>query len=476
MVFSSLIFLFVFLTANLIVYFAVPKEKRNKVLLIFSLVFYAWGGPRYLLLLAGETLVSWIFALKIDEARTGYTKRSEKFYLVCDIVVMLVCLAIFKYLGFFFGNFKMIFGVPKVVPELVLPIGISFYTFQLISYVVDVYRNQVRPQREFWKLLLYSSLFHQCIAGPIVRYETIADEIDNRKITENDIYMGVRRFTVGLAKKAILANSCASIADTLLPAGVESLKAQTTLGMWIGMIAYMMQIYLDFSAYSDMAIGMGRMVGFHYDENFNYPYMANSVNNFWRRWHISLSSFFRDYVYIPLGGNRCSTAKYIRNMAIVWFLTGMWHGASWNYIFWGLYYLAFLLLEKFFLGGRFGPVASHIYTLLVILFGWTIFRFENLSELGTVLAGMFGVGTSGFANMALGTVFLKNIFFLIFAGVACTNLGKRFRKTMIEMGKENALVFNVHNVLEMITPAILLIVSVLALVGASYNPFLYFQF
>ena len=307
MVFSSLLFLFVFLTANLIVYFAVPKEKRNKVLLIFSLVFYAWGGPRYLLLLAGETFVSWIFALKIDEARAGYTKRSEKFYMVCDVVVMLGCLAIFKYLGFFIGNFKLIFGVPKVVPEIVLPIGISFYTFQLISYVVDVYRNEVRPQREYWKLLLYSSLFHQCIAGPIVRYETIADEIDNRKITENDIYMGVRRFTVGLAKKAILANSCASIADTLLPAGVESLKTQTTLGMWLGMIAYMMQIYLDFSAYSDMAIGMGRMVGFHYDENFNYPYMANSVNNFWRRWHISLSSFFRDYVYIPLGGNRCST-------------------------------------------------------------------------------------------------------------------------------------------------------------------------
>ena len=225
-----------------------------------------------------------------------------------------------------------------------------------------------------------------------------------------------------------------------------------------------------------MALGMGRMVGFHYDENFNYPYMANSVNNFWRRWHISLSSFFRDYVYIPLGGNRCSTAKYIRNMAIVWFLTGMWHGASWNYIFWGLYYLAFLLLEKFYLGGRLGPVASHIYTLLVILFGWTIFKFESLPELGTVLAGMFGVGTSGFANMALGTVFLKNIFFLILAGVACTNLGKRLRKTMIEVGKVNPIMFTVHNVLEMITPAVLLIVSVLALVGASYNPFLYFQF
>ena len=297
MVFSSLIFLFVFLTANLIAYFAVSPEKRNNVLLIFSLVFYAWGGPRYLLLLAGETLVSWLFAIRIDEARAGYTKRSEKFYLVCDLVIMLGCLAIFKYLGFFLGNIKAVFGVPKTVPGIALPIGISFYTFQLISYVVDVYRNEVRPQREYWKLLLYSSLFHQCIAGPIVRYETVADQIDNREITANDIYMGLRRFSVGLAKKAILANSCASIADTLLPAGVASLKAQTTLGMWIGMIAYMLQIYLDFSAYSDMAIGMGRMVGFHYDENFNYPYMATSVNNFWRRWHISLSSSGITYIY-----------------------------------------------------------------------------------------------------------------------------------------------------------------------------------
>lgn len=476
MVFSSLIFLFVFFTANLIAYFVVSPQQQNKVLLIFSLVFYAWGGPRYLLLLAGEVFVSWIFAIRIDEARAGYTKRSEKFYLVCDLVLMLLCLGIFKYLGFFLGNFNALFGVPKIVPEIALPIGISFYTFQLISYVVDVYRNEVRPQREYWKLLLYASLFHQCVAGPIVRYETVADAIDNREMNANDIYMGVRRFAIGLAKKAILANSCASIADTLLPAGVESLKSQTTLGMWIGMIAYMLQIYLDFSAYSDMAIGMGRMVGFHYDENFNYPYMATSVNGFWRRWHISLSSFFRDYVYIPLGGNRCSTAKYVRNMAIVWFLTGMWHGASWNYIFWGLYYLVFLLLEKFWLGGRLGPVVSRVYTLLVILFGWTIFRFENLGELGTVLAGMFGIGNAGFVNMAVGTVVLKYMFFLVFAIIACTDLGKRIRKYVMELAKVHGAVFAVQNVYDMLMPAFLLILSVLSLVGASYNPFLYFQF
>lgn len=476
MVFSSLIFLFVFFIANLIAYFVVTPQKQNKILLIFSLVFYAWGGPRYLLLLAGEVLVSWFFALRIDDARAGFTKRSEKFYLVCDLVLMLLCLGIFKYLGFILGNFNALFGVPKVVPEIVLPIGISFYTFQLISYVADVYRGEVPPQREYWKLLLYASLFHQCVAGPIVRYETVADDIDNRSINPNDIYMGVRRFAIGLAKKAVLANSCAEIADTLLPAGVESLKTQSTLGMWVGMIAYMLQIYLDFSAYSDMAIGMGRMVGFHYDENFNYPYMATSVNGFWRRWHISLSSFFRDYVYIPLGGNRNGTAKYVRNMAIVWFLTGMWHGASWNYIFWGLYYLAFLLLEKFWLGGRMGPVVSRVYTLLVVLFGWVIFKFENLSELGTVLGGMFGIGNSGFADMSIGTVLLKNMFFLVFAVIACTDLGKRIRRYVMELAKVNKTAFAVQNIFDMLIPGVLLIVSVFALAGASYNPFLYFQF
>jgi alginate O-acetyltransferase complex protein AlgI len=476
MVFSSLIFVFVFLTTNLIVYYALGPKSQNKVMLVFSLIFYAWGGPRYLLLLAGETLASWFFALRIEEARGGYTKQSEKFYLVWDVVVMLTCLGIFKYLGFFLTNFQAIFKVPKVIPEIVLPIGISFYTFQLISYVADVYKGRVKAQREYWKLLLYSSLFHQCIAGPIVRYETVAEEIDNRSVNLNDLYTGIRRFSVGLAKKAILANSCASISDTLLPEGIEALKAQTTLGMWLGMIFYMLEIYLDFSAYSDMAIGMGRMIGFHYDENFNYPYMAKSVNDFWRRWHISLSSFFKDYVYIPLGGNRCSTWKYIRNMAVVWFLTGMWHGASWNYILWGLYYLVFLLLEKFFLGGRMGPVVSRVYTLLVILFGWTIFRFENMGELGTVLKGMFGIGNAGFANLTVGTTFVNNIFFLIFAVIACTNLGKEIKKRALEVGKVHNNVFMVCNIFDMVIPALLVIVSAVALAGDSYNPFLYFQF
>lgn len=477
MVFSSLLFVFLFLTANLIVYFKCGEKNQNKVMLIFSLVFYAWGGPKYLVLLVGETFVSWFTAKKMAEDREQYgSDVPVKKYLVIECVVLLGLLCIFKYLGFILGNVHALTGFPKSVPQIALPIGISFYTFQLISYVVDVYWGKTKAQPVFWKLLLYSSLFHQCIAGPIVRYQTIADEIDHRKIKMSDVYTGVRMFSLGLAKKAILANSCAAAADSLLPAGVENLKMQATCGMWLGMIFYMLQIYLDFSAYSDMAIGMGRMIGFHYDKNFNYPYIAGSVQDFWRRWHISLSTFFRDYVYIPLGGNRVSTGKWVRNMAVVWFLTGLWHGASWNYIFWGLWYLFFLLLEKFVIKDKMPKAVGHVYTLMVVLLGWVIFKFESLKELGVVFGGMFGIGANGFTSMNVHTVFLKYIFFLIFAIVACTPLYNNVRKKLFDVGRENDTVFMVANVLDMITPALMLILSTLALVGASYNPFLYFQF
>lgn len=473
MVFSSLLFLFVFLVLNLVIYFFVDKKYKNTVLLVFSLIFYSWGGPQYLVLLAGETLASWFFALKIQE--TGEA-RLKKIYMTAECVFMLGLLGIFKYAVFFLGNIQFFTGFPKEIPNIVLPIGISFYTFQLLSYVIDVYRGEVKAQPKYWKLLLYSSLFHQCIAGPIVRYETVAGEIDERKVTHNDVFIGMRRFCIGLAKKAILANSCAAAADTLIQPGTDALAAQSTLGLWLGMAFYMLQIYLDFSAYSDMAIGMGRMVGFHYLENFNYPYMAKSVQDFWRRWHISLSTFFRDYVYIPLGGSRCDKWKIIRNMAVVWFLTGMWHGASWNYIFWGLYYLGFLLLERFVLKDKIPKGLNHVYTLLVIFFGWVIFKFENLPELGTVLIGMFGIGTSGFGGLEAATVFLNNIFFLAFSIIAVTSLGKKLRRLMFEKSKDNTKVFYIFNITDMIIPPLLLILSALSLIGDSYNPFLYFQF
>lgn len=473
MVFSSLIFLFVFLVINLAVYIFTDVQYKNKVLLVFSLIFYAWGGPRYLILLAGATLASWFFALRIEKAETRHVRR---LYMAGECIVLLGLLGYFKYAVFFMENLQAVFKIPETIPNIVLPIGISFYTFQLLSYVIDVYRGEIKAQPAYWKLLLYSSLFHQCIAGPIVRYETVAEEIDHRKVNQTDIYLGVRRFCIGLAKKAILANSCAEIADTLAGPGTDGLSAASTMGLWLGMGAYMLQIYLDFSAYSDMAIGMGRMVGFHYLENFNYPYTARSVQDFWRRWHISLSSFFRDYVYIPLGGSRCTTVKYIRNMAVVWFLTGMWHGASWNYIFWGLYYLVFLLLEKFVIRGRIQGILSHVYTLLVIFFGWVIFRFESLPELGAVLAGLFGIGTNGFCGMDVATLLTSNLFLLLFSVIACTPLGKGVRMLLLNKGVRNPVLFGLFNLTETALPPVLLVLSVLALIGNSYNPFLYFQF
>ena len=473
MVFSSLIFLFVFLVLNLTIYLLVNDRHKNKVLLVFSLIFYAWGGPKYLLLLVGETFASWFFALRIQNSQDD---RRRKLYMAGECIVLLGLLGYFKYAVFFLENFQALFGIPEVIPNIVLPIGISFYTFQLLSYVVDVYRGEIHAQPAFWKLLLYSSLFHQCIAGPIVRYETVANEIDNRKVTQTDIYVGVRRFCIGLAKKSILANSCAAVADSLILPGSNALAAQSALGLWLGISAYMLQIYLDFSAYSDMAIGMGRMVGFRYLENFNYPYIAKSVQDFWRRWHISLSTFFRDYVYIPLGGSRCSTVKYIRNMAVVWFLTGMWHGASWNYILWGIYYLVFLLLERFVIKGRIPGALKYVYTLLVVFFGWAIFKFENLGELGTAFAGLFGIGTNGFIGMDVSTLFLSNIFLLAFSVIACTPLGKMIRQSLLRYGSSNKVAFTVFNITELIVPPLLLILSVLALIGNSYNPFLYFQF
>ena len=473
MVFSSLLFVFAFLTPCLLVYTFIDKKYKNRVLLIFSLVFYAWGGIAFVGILLADTLISWFCARQIEASRA---RSGKKLFMILACVGLLGFLGVFKYTTFFAENLHAVIGIPKVIPQIALPIGISFYTFQLLSYVVDVYRGDVAAQQNYFKLLLYASLFHQCIAGPIVRYSTVASEIDHRKVSPNDIYYGIRRFCIGLAKKALLANGCANIADQILNGGVKALHAQSTMGLWLGMACYTLEIYLDFSAYSDMAIGMGRMVGFHYLENFNYPYIATSVQDFWRRWHISLSTFFRDYVYIPLGGNRVSTGRYVFNMAAVWFLTGMWHGASWNYIFWGLFYLVFLLLERFVIKGRIPRGLTHVYTMLVVYFGWVLFRFENLKEVGTVLVGLFGIGTASFGSLAIRTTFIGNIFFLAFCVIACTPLGKTVKKHLFLLAKKNMAAFYVYEAQEAVLPILLLILSVLALIGNTYNPFLYFQF
>lgn len=473
MVFSSLIFLFGFLVVYLAVYFLAPEKYRNQVLLVASLVFYAWSGPKFLLVLLGESLISWFCALRVARAKD---KRGRRIWLVVDIVGLLGLLAYFKYAVWIMGNFQFVFGVPELIPTIVLPIGISFYTFQLITYVADVYWGKVKPQPAYWKVLLYASMFFQCIAGPIVRYDTIANEIDNRRITSADVFLGVRRFCIGLAKKAVLANSCAEVADTLLPIGTDALWSEPTAALWLGMLFYMLQIYFDFSAYSDMAIGMGQMVGFHFLENFNYPYMCKSIQDFWRRWHISLSTFFRDYVYIPLGGSRCSSIKIVRNMTVVWFLTGLWHGASWNYILWGLYFLVFLLFERFVLKGRLPSFVGHVYSLVVVYFGWVLFKFEDFAELGHVLASMFGLGGVALGSLEVQTLFLQNVFLLAFCIVACTDVGQRIHRWLFRMAKRGGAWFVLFNVTELVTPIALLLLSVVVLTGASYNPFIYFQF
>ena len=486
MVFSSLLFVFAFLAICYGLYMIVPGIKaRNMILLLFSLVFYAWGGPSFLVLLLLMTLVCYLGGLLI-----GRYQSRRKLWLVMTLVVCLGLLGYYKYTGFFLTNVQAIFGVPEVIPAITLPIGISFYTFQLLSYVIDVYRKEVPAQKNYLTLLLYASLFHQCIAGPIIRYSDVNEEIMERRIVRSDVAKGITRFASGLAKKALLANGCAAIVADLVEAPadfagtpVEYLSTVSGAGILLAALCYMLEIYLDFSAYSDMAIGMGLMIGFHYRENFNYPYIADSVTDFWRRWHISLSSFFRDYVYIPLGGNRVAVWRNILNLFAVWFLTGLWHGASWNFVLWGLYYFLFLIFEKFVLrlsknSHGLARVLRTAATLVIVCFGWMIFYYTDLSMLGTAIAGIFCGNGNPFVDMAVKTKFLGNIFFLIVAILACTPIvpaiGRFFEKKRAA-GQSPALVA-VYDAVTAILPVGLLFLSLLSLVGDSFNPFLYFQF
>ena len=486
MVFSSLLFVYAFFPLNLLFYWLMPDlQRKNRVMLIFSLIFYAWAGPPYLLLLVGMTFADWV----VTKAMATCEEQSRrKRWLVIGCVINLGLLGIFKYLTFILQNVHNLFGIPHNVVSIALPIGISFYTFQLLSYMVDVYRRDVEAQQSFFTLLLYVSMFHQCIAGPIVRYEHVERELTNRKMLLPDVTYGIRRFTIGLAKKALLANTCGSYADTFLavtgagtdPATIYStLVGQPALSVWLGMFAYTMQIYLDFSAYSDMAIGMGRMIGFHYRENFNYPYISRSITEFWRRWHISLSSFFRDYLYIPLGGNRCDVHRHITNLLIVWALTGFWHGASWNFLFWGLYYFLFLVGEKYLFSKWLSSaprVLTRVYTILVFSFGWMIFRFETLGQVFAVLRGLFGLNGNGFTNYETNVALQSSFIFFIVAILACTPVIKAFGEWLRDRALTDRGAQIVMQISTIATPALLLIVSTAALVGDSYNPFLYFRF
>lgn len=463
--------MYLFLPVCLLLYFLLRGVKaRNYLLLVMSLLFYAWGEPKWIILMIVTTLVDYGAGLLVDKYRG---QKQAKWALAGAVVITLSFLAVFKYLGFFNQNLNNLFGASLPTQIFNLPIGISFYTFQAITYVVDVYRGKAQVQRSYANLLLYVSLFPQLIAGPIVRYTDIAEQLENRRSTLTGFSHGITRFVTGLGKKVLLANIAGQVATSLI--GGDLSKA-SVFGAWLGIFAYTFQIYFDFSGYSDMAIGLGHMFGFTYVENFNYPYISKSITEFWRRWHISLSTFFRDYVYIPLGGNR---RHQLRNMLVVWALTGLWHGASWNFVLWGLYYFIFLAIEKLFLGKyleKLPAVVGHIYALFIVVVGWVFFYFDDVSRLGQMLKLMFGL--SGQAGvMPTDTTLLKNhlVFFLV-AIVACIPVSKLVKALLLRFSRRGMVQEALAGTAGIVFDAALLFFSTAALVGASYNPFLYFRF
>ena len=467
MVFSSLTFLLLFLPLLYLFYYAVSKPKwRNGVLIVFSLLFYAWGEPVMVLGMLFSTLVNYAAARAICVAeRSGW----RKLFLVVGVAASVVFLFYFKYAAFLFNTVASLFHLPERMPEQKLPIGISFYTFQSLTYTVDVYRGKAPVLRSPWKLLLYISCFPQLIAGPIVQYADVAGQLDEREISTVDFAAGIRRFSVGLAKKVLLANICGAALDALPHAGTGA--ALSVAGAWLAGFLYTLQIYFDFSAYSDMAIGLGRTLGFTYKENFNYPYISSSITEFWRRWHMSLGSFFRDYVYIPLGGNRRGTGRTILNMLIVWALTGFWHGASWNFLLWGAYYGILLILERFVLARvlvRLPKLSRRALTLVLVLIGWVIFYYTNLAALGEHLRAMFGSGS--LIDPETVAVLKRYTAYPLLAFFCAMPIAPMWSARREARGKKNVTLLSCAGA------AALLALSVVFLVGQSYNPFIYFRF
>lgn len=462
MVFTSISFIYYFLPLLLICYFVVPKKFRNIILLMFSVLFYFYGEPKYILLMLIEVLISYVVGLLID-------KYKNKNILIIGIFIHVLLFGIFKYFNFVIINVNNLFHSNLNLLNVVLPIGISFYTFQIISYEIDVYNKKVNVQSNILKYFLYVFLFPQLIAGPIVRYQDVNNEIDNRNVTFEMFANGLRRFIVGLSKKVIIANNLGELCNIYLNLGDKSI-----LFTWIFAISYMLQIYFDFSGYSDIAIGLGKMLGFNFPENFNYPYMAKSITDFWRRWHMTLSSWFRDYVYIPLGGNKKGVLKQIRNILIVWSLTGLWHGASWNFIVWGLYFGILLILEKFILKKYFSNVPKFIkgiYTLFLVMISFVIFQGDNLSNDFNIINGLFGLNGELFINNVT-LYYLKGyVLFILLGVIGSTNYVKNL-VIKISNGKGKKII----NILEPIYLLILFIIVTMYLIDSSYNPFLYFRF
>lgn len=467
MLFSSQVFLYFFLPITLIVYYLSPKRFRNFILLIASLIFYAWGEPIYILIMLFSTVFDYINGLLIDKFQKKNQHKYAKIVLIVSVVGNLAILGFFKYSDFLISNINSLFNSNISLLAIALPIGISFYTFQTMSYTIDVYKQNVKAQKNFISFATYVTLFPQLIAGPIVKYRDVSESLENRKENITDFSEGIKRFIIGLFKKVMIANNAGFIWESIhsLPYSEISLSLA-----WIGAICYSLQIYYDFSAYSDMAIGLGKMFGFHFLENFNYPYIAKSITDFWRRWHISLSSWFKEYVYIPLGGSRKTIARTVINLLIVWFLTGLWHGASWNFVVWGLYFGVLLIIEKFVLKKVLDKMPSfigHLYTLFFVIISWVIFACPTLEDGLNYISIMFNFNNEIISTESIYLISTHFVLFII-AIIGCTPIFKKIKEKL----KNN----KIFMIIEIIICLVLFFISLSFLVGSTYNPFLYFRF
>ncbi len=470
MIFSSIFFIFVFLPVTLILYYLVPERFKNCILLLLSLVFYAWGEPVYVFLMMFSIVFNYFGGLQIDEFRKQNEPSRQKISFIITIVVNIAVLGFFKYYGFLLENLNAVLPFDIPYRELSLPIGISFYTFQILSYIIDVYRDRVPVQHNFITFGTYVTMFPQLIAGPIVRYADIEKQLKHRALSFRKFGQGVTWFILGLGKKVLLANKIGAAYDAIaaLPAGERSF-----LTAWIGCLAFTMQIYFDFSGYSDMAIGLGKMLGFDFLKNFDYPYTSKNITQFWRKWHISLGTWFREYVYIPLGGNRCSVPENIRNLLVVWFLTGLWHGASWNFIVWGLYYGCIIVLERYVLAPlleKLPQFVQWLYSFFLVMLGWVWFFSDTLGEALSYFSCMFGFGACAFVD-ATGLYYLQNYLLLFLLCAVCCGpwLMNRFHRfTLQKQGWRQVAAVVVY--------AVILLLCIASLVNDTYNPFLYFRF
>ena len=468
MLFSSIVFLFTFLPAVVILYYLLPVRFRNVILLLASLVFYAWGEPVYLFLMLLSILFNYFSGL--DIARNLQDKRAAKRSLVFNLIINLAVLGFFKYEGFVLDTLNGILPVHISYHALPLPIGISFYTFQILSYIIDIYRGNVKVQTNLPNFALYVTMFPQLIAGPIVQYADVDEQLASREVSRTKFGEGSMYFIRGLAKKVLLANTSGMIFTEVSGLAKGNIAVVTA---WLGAFAYMFQIYFDFSGYSDMAIGLGKMFGFEFNMNFNYPYVSKSITEFWRRWHISLSSWFRDYVYIPLGGSRVSKIKHIRNLLIVWFLTGLWHGAAWNFVAWGLYYGVILIIEKYLLSpvlDRLPDVVRHIYSIVLVVIGWVLFFSSSFGQAADYIRVMFGAGAHGFADRESMYLLTSNLILWLILIFGSTPLVHFRYEHMLRTKKWNTTIIN------SVVYAALFIVCIAYLVTETYNPFLYFRF